>query len=156
GKRNATGDSETEVGRRVNWQSPIGLRRRDPQRVLAVQNGGVVFTLLDRSVIFLDRLHQAFAVDTQVVRQFLNSLRFGFGDLVNAILVTQQMLDLVIENLHGHAEGLLQNFAAVLGIRIVAEVGSFINKTFAFSIDDKPKGIRVFLIELSNAAVTRG
>ena len=48
------------------------------------------------------------SVDAQLVRQFLNGLRFRFGDLVNAILVTQQMLDLVIENLHGHAEGLLQ------------------------------------------------
>ena len=113
--------------------------------MFAVQNGGVVFARLHRGVIFFDRLHQALTVDAQLVRQFLNGLRFRFGHLVNAILVTQQMLDLVIENLHGHAEGLLQNFSPVLGIRIVAEVGSLIDKALALGIDDEPKGIRVFL-----------
>src|SRR5262245_62857850 len=66
------------------------------------------------------------------------------------------MLDVVIENLHGHAEGLLQNFSSVLGIRIVAEVGALIHKAFTLSIDDEPKGIRVFLIELRDGTVARG
>src|SRR5215813_8451077 len=66
------------------------------------------------------------------------------------------MFHFVIENLHGHTEGLLQNFSSVLGICIVAEVGSLINEALPLSIDDEPKGIRMFLIELSDCAVTRG
>src|SRR5215475_5642511 len=66
------------------------------------------------------------------------------------------MLDLVIKNLHGHAEGLLQNFSSVLGICIVAEVGSLVDKAFALSINDEPERIRMFLIELGDGTVARG
>src|SRR5215813_5416899 len=121
--------------------------------MFAVQNRRVVFARLHRGVILLDCLYQALTVDAQLVRQLLNSPRLGFRDLGNAILITQQVLDLIIENLYSHAERLLQDFPSVLGIGIVAEVGAFIDKTFALGIDDEPKGIGVFLIELGHGTV---
>ena len=49
-------------------------------------------------------------------------------NLANAIFVAQQRGDLRVEDLPRDLSRLLQNFAAVFRIRVVAEVGAFVDE----------------------------
>src|SRR5262245_20938929 len=66
------------------------------------------------------------------------------------------MFHLFIENLERRAQRLLEDFASVGSIRIVAEIRPFIHEAFAFEVNNEPEGIRMLLVELSNRPIAKG
>src|SRR4029079_12484863 len=82
---------------------------------------------------------------TKLFCQLGDRVRFGFGDLANAILITHHIDGPGIENLHRRALRLLHDLAPVFRIGVVAIVGALVDKALAGEIDDDADRIGVLL-----------
>ena len=72
-------------------------------------------------------------------------LAVDLGDLLDAVLVAQQVLDLLVEDLPGELARLLEDHAAVLGVGVVAEVGALVDEALAVGVDHDAERIGVLL-----------
>ena len=54
--------------------------------------------------------------------------RCNLGDLADAVLVAQQVRDLLVEHLPGELPGLFEDDAPVLGVGVVAELGALVDE----------------------------
>ena len=123
-------------------------------RPLAVQLSGVVVALLHGGVESRNGVFQSIAVNAQLLRQAGNRVGLGFGHLRNVVLIPQQVLDLVVEYLHGHAHRLAQDLAAVFGVGVITKIRALVDETTALGVDDDAEGIGVLLIQLRDGTVT--
>ena len=90
----------------------------------------------------------------QFLREFLDRVGGHFCDLPDLVFVALQMLHLLIEDLPCELSGLLQHDAPVFGIRIVAEVGPFVDEALAGGIDENSERVGVFLKLVADREVT--
>src|SRR3546814_15063289 len=65
----------------------------------------------------------------QLADQVLEAVRRHLGDPADALLVAQQVRDLLVEHLPGELVRLVQYHPSVLGIGVVAEVGALVDET---------------------------
>ena len=128
----------------------------DTLGVLAVENCWVVVAFLDGSVVLGDGANEALAVDIEAVGKLVDGVGLGHGDLLDVVFVAEEVLDLVVENLEGDALGLLEDFAAVGDVGVVAEVGALVDEAVAVDIDDEAERVGVLLEELGDDAVAKG
>ena len=70
-------------------------------------------------------------VDLELAGQLLERVRLGLGDLADAVLLAQQVDDLLVEDLERRAARLADDGAAVLHVRVVAEVGALVDEALA-------------------------
>ena len=102
--------------------------------------------LLHRGVVALDLSQRGSSVHVvELADQLLEGLGGDLGHLFDAVLVAQQMQDLAIEYLPGELAGLREDHAAVLGIRVVAEVRALVDEAAALGIEHDAEGIGVLL-----------
>jgi hypothetical protein len=69
--------------------------------------------------------------------------------MIEAVLVVQQILNLLIKNLPGEVTGLLQNCTPKLRIGVISEILPLIDKTQTIGIEHDTKEITDFSIMLS-------
>ncbi len=61
----------------------------------------------------------------------------------------------MIKDLIGELARLVENFPAVFGIGVVAEIGTLIHEALAVRIDNQTKGIAVFLKAVADRQITK-
>src|SRR3546814_14525979 len=86
----------------------------------------------------------------QLADQVPEAVRRHLGDPADAILVAQQVRDLLVEHLPGELVRLVQDHPSVLGIGVVAEVGALVDETAAVRVDHDAERVGV-LLERSEA-----
>ena len=115
------------------------------QNLRAAQREG----LLDLLVHFRQRNHIPRLIDRGVfghlVGQPLDRVGGDLGHLADAVLVPLQVDDLLVEDLPGELMRLVEDFAAVFGIGVIAKIGSFVAEPHAVRIDHDRERIAVLL-----------
>ena len=108
-------------------------------------------------VELLDSFHECLRIDTfELGRQLFDRVRGDLGDLADAVFVAELVDDFLIEDLPGELVRLLQHFAAVFGIGVIAEVGALVDEALAIGIDDDAERIAVLLEIVADFEVTIG
>src|SRR5256886_6140029 len=152
-ERDARGHRVADVGRLVERLRPVRLGRLDAARPLAVLDGRVERAGLHGGVELTHGAHEALDVDLQLAREALERRVFGLRDLADAVLLSEQVHDLLIEDLERGAARLLDDLAAVLHVRVVAHVGALVDETLTLDVDDDADGIRMLLEVVADFAV---
>src|SRR2546426_277768 len=152
-ERDARGHRVADVGRRVERLRPVRLGRLDAARPLAVLDGRVERAGLHGGVELTHGAHEALDVDLQLAREALERRVFGLRDLADPVLLSEQVHDLLIEDLERGAARLLDDLAAVLHVRVVAHVGALVDETLTLDVDDDADGIRMLLEVVADFAV---
>ncbi len=111
---------------------------------LDVDGGVVSFDLVEKS-----RCVHVF----EFASQLLERVRTDLGHALDAIFVAQQMGHLAIEDLPGELARLFENHAAILGVRVVAEVGALVDEAPAAAVDHDSERIAVLLKAIADAQV---
>src|SRR5256885_12382104 len=152
-ERDARGHRVADVGRRVERLRPVRLGRLDAARPLAVLDGRVERARLHGGVELTHGAHEALDVDLELAREALERRVFGLRDLADPVLLSEQVHDLLIEDLERRAARLLDDLAAVLHVRVVAHVGALVDEALTLDVDDDADGIRVLLEVVADLAV---
>src|SRR5437899_11451327 len=152
-ERDARGHRVADVGRRVERLRPVRLGRLDAARPLAVLDGRVERARLHSGVELTHGAHEALDVDLELAREALERRVFGLRDLADPVLLSEQVHDLLIEDLERRAPWLLDDLATVLHVRVVAHVGALVDEALALDVDDDADGIRMLLEIVADLAV---
>ena len=72
---------------------------------------------------------------------------------LDAIFVAQQLHDFLVEDLPGELIGLVQDYAAVFRVGVIAEIGAFVDEAATSGIDHDARGIGVFLEVVADAEI---
>ena len=122
--------------------SPIAFRRIHI-RFTPVLDGGIEDLLpIDGAVEFADGLGEGFDVDINFSRQLFEGVgSFDRYPRHVVLFSAQHRAQVRIENLIGDGAGLLQDHLSVLGIGVVPEIRSLIQKTAALNVHDSAERI---------------
>src|SRR5207249_3296069 len=115
-ERDTRRDGEAHVGRRVERLRPVGLRRRDPTRGLAVLDRGVVRGGLHGRVVGADRGHETVDVDLELARDPLQRHVLRLRHLADPVFLAEEVDHFLVEDLKRGAARLADERAPVLHI----------------------------------------
>src|SRR5215471_10352372 len=131
----------------LDGDGPVGFSDRKPLRATAVLDVGVERHIpLHRRVEPLDGLKGLTGVDAvELFDELLERVGGRLGNALDAVFIAQEMQHLLVEYLPAELSRLHQDHAPVLGIGVVAEVGTLVDETLAVGVDHDREGIVVLL-----------
>src|ERR1700716_2663035 len=157
GEGQSAGDGVAFERRLIDRVGPVALVDGEAFGVPAVLDVWIERNVAaHRLVVLGDALEELVRIHAlELVREFLDRVGDDFGDLPDLVLVALQVLHLLVEDLPGELAGLLQHYATVLGIGVVAEIGAFIDEALAGGVDQNGKRVGVLLKLVTDREITK-